>query len=200
MLEDAARVLVHVVDDFPDAARGDGADDAVAATEAGEGRELVTEPGDAGERLAFLLEQHDHAVGGDDHLSRLLQRELRDAFEVEECRQFLRKGVNEVDLAVQMQDLGAERLSLRFARGEVPEQRRDRLRRVRSRDPAEAGLAVGHRKALRRVPGGQLAVEQSSVRVHDRHRRTERGRDGRQQGARRRGPANQLPELRACHD
>ena len=73
------------------------------------------------------------AVGGDDQVPRFLQRELGDALEVEQRRQLLREAVDQVDLAIEVQHLGAERLALDLAGHQVIEQRRDRAAPVRRR-------------------------------------------------------------------
>ena len=109
----------------PIAARGDRADDALAAPEARASpaarrrtrRPVVSVSG-------LLVEQQHDAVGGDDEVTRLLQRELRDALDVEQRRQLLREAVDQIDLAIEVQHLGAERLLLDVIATPGVEQRR----------------------------------------------------------------------------
>ena len=112
-LGDPARVGVDVVDDLADAAGGDRADDAVAAAEPGQARQLVAEAGDR--RRARRSPRRAACTAPSVATIRWrasLQRELRDALDVEQRRQLLREAVDQVDLAVEVQHLGAERLAL----------------------------------------------------------------------------------------
>ena len=143
------------------------------------------------------------AVGGDDQVPRLLQRELRHALDVEQRRQLLGEAVDQVDLAIEVQHFGAERLALacRVAtRCSSSVATAPRL--APARTPSRGCVLVRDREARR--DGGllaRLAVQQAAVGVLDGHRRRRaRPTIGDTQRARLRLAPDQLPERGSGHD
>ena len=118
-----------------------------------------------------------------DELPGLFEGELGDAIEVEQRRQLLGEGVDEVDLPVEVQDLGAERLLFGLPGGEAFEQRGDGVGAGRAGHPPDVLVQVRHRHA-RAAAGGGVAVEQHALGVLDRDRRPERLGDLRDEGPR----------------
>jgi hypothetical protein len=160
--------VVDIVDDFADPALHDRADDAVPSPEAGERGHLVAETSNDIQIVCRIVEQHDHAVGGHDHVTRFLQREAGDAIQIEQRRELFRKAVDQVDLAIQIQDLCCERLLLRGARDEMLEQDRDGARRFRPCDRAETDVFELDRKMMDAVDGRQFAVQEPAFSILDR--------------------------------
>ena len=117
-----------------------------------------------------FVEQHDGAVGGDDRVPGFAQRELGHALDVEQRRQLLREAVDQIDLAIEVQHLGTERLALHLLRHQVIEQRGDGPRRFGSAHPAERCPVV----LTRRSP--PLRATPSPRRTGAGHRRPRRSR------------------------
>ena len=179
LLGDAPRVLVHVVDDLADAAGRHRPHDAAAEPEPRSVGISSPKPATAVELAGRLVEQHDHAVGGYDQVPRFLQGQLRHAVEVQQRRQLLGEAVDQVDLAVEVQHLGPERLALDLLRDQVLEQRGNRARaRLRPGDPAQAGFVVEHGEPGARRVRRRVAVQEPARGVLDRDRRAERRGDG----------------------
>ena len=196
--DDAARVQLDVVDDFAHAVGSDCADNAVTDSIAWKRRYLVAERRHAHERLIVLVEQHDHAVGGHDHVSCFLQRQPRDALDIEQRSQLLREAVNEIDLAIEMQHLGTERFALHFFGDQVIEQTGDGPGLHGTRNPSETRLSEHHRKASRAV-ARRHAMQQAAFSVLDGHVPTQRGGDGRHERLRLRLAPDDLSEVSSRH-
>jgi hypothetical protein len=192
-------ILVLVVDDLGVARCGDGSDDAAAAQEAVQARHLVAERRHRVQAAGRLIEQEDGAIGRDDQVTCLLQREVRHALDVEQRRQLLGEAVDQVDLAIEVQDLGAERLAFDLLRDQMVEQRRDRPGARRSRHPPELLLGVRDREARARARVLSLTVQQATGGILDAHRHAQCVRQGGHQRAGALLPADDVTQRDAAH-
>ena len=101
----------------------------------------------------------------------------RDALQVEQRRQLLREAVDQVDLAIEVQHLGAERLALGLAlRPDAPAASPRRAAARRPSTHPRLASPCRDRERARRGDAGAVAVQQPALGVLDRDRRAERRR------------------------
>ena len=124
---------------------------------------------------------------------------LGHALDVEQRRQLLREAVDQVDFAIEVQDLGTERLALHFLRHQVLEQRRDGPRRLGSAHPPERCPVVLHGVARRRGRPRHLAGQEAAIGVFDGHASADRRGDGVDDCPGTAPAADQLAQADAAH-